>query len=85
MTATEKKIVELRLQLARKQTEMMMAWWYNDPKRCFEAQKQMEFYRKRIKRVKKNGVRKPSKIKEWQFVKELNEKYGYCPDVMKGV
>lgn len=81
----EKLIRQKEKEYVRKQTEMILAYQYRDPRRSFEAQRDMEAIRKEIKRLKKEGISKPSHIAEERFLAFLDKTYGVCPDVMKGV
>lgn len=81
MTKKQKEINRLQIQRARKLTEAVMAFQYKDYDRSNEAAYEAGKLCGQIARVRREGVPRRSKVKEREFLWELDQKYGKCEEL----
>lgn len=81
MTRKEKEIVRLQIIRAQKMTEAVIRHQYKDYEASIEAANEAGHICGRIAKVRREGVRKPSKVREMNFLWELDQKYGKCAEL----
>lgn len=81
MTLIEKELVRLLIQKERKLTEAIICFQYGDHERSLEAQNEAGNICGQMARVRREGIRLPSKTKERKMLAKLDSLYGKCEEL----